>query len=211
MTNRSSEPDLIILDEPTSGLDPLGCRQVKDLILALAQRGKTVLLSSHLLADVEDVCDRVAILYNGRVRAMGTIQELLKDPHSLKIGIPAKTEGETIQYILNVVRDAIGQEPVLEYPHRDLETFFLEVIEKARQGSAESSGVGASAGLADFLVSELPQTSDDVLRSYTPDVIEKPREASSESSISVEDLREVDKKLKELMSPPEQDADDKPE
>ena len=206
-----NDPDLIILDEPTSGLDPLGCRQVKDLILALAQRGKTVLLSSHLLADVEDVCDRVAILYNGRVRAMGTIQELLKDPHSLKIGIPAKTEGETIQYILNVVRDAIGQEPVLEYPHRDLETFFLEVIEKARQGSAESSGVGASAGLADFLVSELPQTSDDVLRSYTPDVIEKPREASSESSISVEDLREVDKKLKELMSPPEQDADDKPE
>src|SRR5437899_5816418 len=51
-----NDPDLIILDEPTSGLDPIGCREVKDLILALARRGKTVILSSHLLSDVEDVC-----------------------------------------------------------------------------------------------------------------------------------------------------------
>ena len=54
-----NDPDLVMLDEPTSGLDPLGTRQVKDLILTLARRGKTVLLSSHLLADVEDVCDRI--------------------------------------------------------------------------------------------------------------------------------------------------------
>ena len=57
-----NDPDLVILDEPTSGLDPIGCREVKDLILALARRGKTVILSSHLLSDVEDVCDRVVIL-----------------------------------------------------------------------------------------------------------------------------------------------------
>ena len=56
-----NDPDLVILDEPTSGLDPIGCREVKDLIVALARRGKTVILSSHLLADVEDVCDRVVI------------------------------------------------------------------------------------------------------------------------------------------------------
>ena len=60
-----NDPDLVILDEPTAGLDPQGTRQVKDLILALAARGKTVLLSSHLLADVEDVCDQIAILFNG--------------------------------------------------------------------------------------------------------------------------------------------------
>src|SRR5436305_13820213 len=60
-----NDPDLVILDEPTAGLDPIGCREVKDLILALARRGKTVILSSHLLADVENVCDRVVIYYGG--------------------------------------------------------------------------------------------------------------------------------------------------
>src|SRR5207247_321885 len=62
-----NDPDLVILDEPTSGLDPIGCREVKDLIVALARRGKTVILSSHPLSDVEDVCDRVVIYYGGRI------------------------------------------------------------------------------------------------------------------------------------------------
>jgi ABC-2 type transport system ATP-binding protein len=60
-----NDPDLLILDEPTTGLDPIGTSQIKNLILELAKRGKTVLLCSHLLADVEDVCDRIAILYGG--------------------------------------------------------------------------------------------------------------------------------------------------
>jgi len=80
-----NDPDLVILDEPTSGLDPIGCREVKDLILALARRGKTVILSSHLLADVEDVCDRVVIYYGGRVQAMGTLRELLAEADSIRI------------------------------------------------------------------------------------------------------------------------------
>ena len=63
-----NDPDLLILDEPTTGLDPIGTREIKNLILDLKRRGKTVLLSSHLLADVEDVCDRIAILYGGRLR-----------------------------------------------------------------------------------------------------------------------------------------------
>jgi ABC-2 type transport system ATP-binding protein len=58
-----NDPDFLILDEPTTGLDPIGTRQVKDLILELGRRGKTVLLSSHLLADVEDVVDHMVILY----------------------------------------------------------------------------------------------------------------------------------------------------
>ena len=74
-----NDPDLVILDEPTSGLDPIGCREVKDLIVALARRGKTVILSSHLLADVEDVCDRVVIYYGGKIQAAGTLKELLAD------------------------------------------------------------------------------------------------------------------------------------
>ncbi|MGA2685818.1 MAG: ABC transporter ATP-binding protein, partial [Verrucomicrobiota bacterium] len=83
-----NDPDLVILDEPTSGLDPIGCREVKDLILALARRGKTVILSSHLLADVEDVCDRVVIYYGGKIQAMGTLKELLATPDTLRITTP---------------------------------------------------------------------------------------------------------------------------
>ncbi len=64
-----NDPDFLILDEPTSGLDPIGTRQVKDLIIELGRRGKTILLSSHLLADVEDVCDRMVMLYAGKIRA----------------------------------------------------------------------------------------------------------------------------------------------
>ena len=84
-----NDPDLVILDEPTSGLDPIGCREVKDLILALARRGKTVILSSHLLSDVEDVCDRVVIYYGGRIQAMGTLKELLATPDAIRITTPA--------------------------------------------------------------------------------------------------------------------------
>src|SRR5207237_9670621 len=83
-----NDPDLVILDEPTSGLDPIGCREVKDLIIALARRGKTVILSSHLLSDVEDVCDRVVIYYGGKIQAMGTLKELLARPDTLRITTP---------------------------------------------------------------------------------------------------------------------------
>jgi ABC-2 type transport system ATP-binding protein len=83
-----NDPDLVILDEPTAGLDPIGCREVKDLILALARRGKTVILSSHLLSDVEDVCDRVVIYYGGKIQALGTLRELLAKPDAIRITTP---------------------------------------------------------------------------------------------------------------------------
>src|SRR5258708_16032412 len=83
-----NDPDLIILDEPTSGLDPIGCREVKDLILALARRGKTVILSSHLLADVEDVCDRVVIYYGGKIQAMGPPKDFPPTPDRIRITTP---------------------------------------------------------------------------------------------------------------------------
>ncbi len=98
-----NDPDLVILDEPTSGLDPIGCREVKDLILALARRGKTVILSSHLLADVEDVCDRVVIYYGGKVQAMGTLKELLAKPDTLRITTPVLPR-ETLERVLEIIR-----------------------------------------------------------------------------------------------------------
>ena len=83
-----NDPSLLIFDEPTSGLDPLGCREVKDLIMELKKRGKTVLITSHLLSDVEDICDRVVILYGGKVRAQGSLNELLTVSDSTRIVTP---------------------------------------------------------------------------------------------------------------------------
>ena len=73
-----NEPELIVLDEPTSGLDPIGTREMKDLILKLRDEGKTVLMCSHLLADVQDVCDRIAILHQGELKELGRVDSLLK-------------------------------------------------------------------------------------------------------------------------------------
>src|SRR6202451_2069752 len=98
-----NDPELVILDEPTAGLDPIGCREVKDLILALAKRGKTVILSSHLLSDVEDVCDRVVIYYGGPIQAMGPLQKLLAKPDAVRITMPPLPR-ETMQNVLDVIR-----------------------------------------------------------------------------------------------------------
>lgn len=145
-----NDPDLVILDEPTSGLDPLGTRQVKDIVRALADRGKTVLLSSHLLADVEDVCDRVTILYGGEVRAEGPIRELLQVANHLQIRLK-DLEEDTRGELLDALERVLGERPDLEPTRRDLETFFLEVVAKARQESGEGSGTREEGELAAFL------------------------------------------------------------
>src|SRR3712207_2081131 len=72
-----ARPELVVLDEPTSALDPLGRADVRDIVLALKARGVAVLLNSHLIGEVERVCDRVVILDRGRVAASGTLSELL--------------------------------------------------------------------------------------------------------------------------------------
>src|SRR3989454_1068140 len=123
-----NDPDLVILDEPTSGLDPIGCREVKDLILALARRGKTIILSSHLLADVEDVCDRVVIYYGGRVQAMGTLRELLAEADSIRITAPVLPR-ETLQRVLELIRQDVAEERVrIDTPTQNLESYFLGVV-----------------------------------------------------------------------------------
>lgn len=145
-----NDPDLVILDEPTSGLDPLGTRQVKDIVRALADRGKTVLLSSHLLADVEDVCDRITILYGGKVRASGPIRDLLQVAQHLQIRLKDLPDDKR-QTLLDLLQEHLGERPTLEPTRRDLETFFLEVVAKAREESGEGSGTRKEGELAGFL------------------------------------------------------------
>jgi ABC-2 type transport system ATP-binding protein len=145
-----NDPDLVILDEPTAGLDPIGCREVKDLILALARRGKTVILSSHLLSDVEDVCDRVVIYYGGKIQAMGTLKELLATPDAVRITTPLLPR-ETMERVLEVLRrDVSGDKVRIDTPTQNLESYFLDVVAKARQ-QAETSGATSGARVAEYL------------------------------------------------------------
>jgi len=145
-----NDPDLIILDEPTAGLDPIGCREVKDLIVALAKRGKTVILSSHLLSDVEDVCDRVVIYYGGKIQAAGTLKELLATPDQLRITTPVLPR-ETLEKVLATIRkDITTGEVRVDNPTQNLESYFLDVVAKARAAN-ETSGAQSGAHVAEYL------------------------------------------------------------
>jgi len=149
-----NDPDLVMLDEPTSGLDPIGCREVKDLIVALARRGKTVILSSHLLADVEDVCDRVVIYYGGKVQAMGALKELLARPDSIRITTPALPR-QTMTRVLEIIRQDVAEDKVrIDTPTQNLESYFLNVVQTARQAAAETSGAVSGARVAAYLRGE---------------------------------------------------------
>lgn len=148
-----NDPDLLILDEPTTGLDPIGTRQIKDLIIALGRRGKTVLLSSHLLADVEDCVDRMIILYGGRIRAEGTCSSLLDAQHRTTIESDA-LDDPTIAEIDRVIRErSRGEKAVIKVssPRQKLEDLFLDIVEKAREERLETSGAVHGGGTASFL------------------------------------------------------------
>jgi ABC-2 type transport system ATP-binding protein len=146
-----NDPDLVILDEPTAGLDPQGTRQVKDLILALAARGKTILLTSHLLADVEDVCHQVAILYNGTILAHGTLDDLLAQKDKTTLTFPTPADPAALSGLLAAARAALGAEPAVEHPRQPLEPYFLDVVQKAAAQGTSASGATPSARLAPFL------------------------------------------------------------
>ena len=153
-----NDPDLVILDEPTAGLDPIGCREVKDLIVALARRGKTVILSSHLLSDVEDVCDRVVIYYGGKIQAAGTLKELLSEPDTLRITTPVVPR-QTLERVLEIIRKDISNGEVhVDNPTQNLESYFLAVVEKARQAAHETSGAQSGARVAAYLRAGAEQT-----------------------------------------------------
>jgi ABC-2 type transport system ATP-binding protein len=146
-----NDPDLLILDEPTTGLDPIGTRQIKDLILELAKRGKTILLCSHLLADVEDICDRIAILYGGKIQSEGKVKELLLQTDKRQITTSSISDA-AVEKIKRIVRDE-DAECVVTSPMDKLETFFIRTVTAAQAQAVPTSGaVSEGPGISDFLV-----------------------------------------------------------
>lgn len=165
-----NDPDLVILDEPTAGMDPLGCREVKDLIIELAKRGKTVILSSHLLSDVEDVCDRVVIYYGGKIQAMGTLKELLATPDQVRITTPLLPR-ETMNRVLEAIRKDVADDRVrIDTPTQNLESYFLGVVQRAKAAESETSGATSGNRVAAYLRGEADATTsqqDKVLERFT--------------------------------------------
>ena len=130
-----NDPELVILDEPTSGLDPIGTREMKDLIIDLKARGKTVIMCSHLLADVEDVCDRIAVLHQGELKELGRVEELLRVTGVTQIRATGLSPAAAAD--VRAVLERHGAADIdIGNPRTTLEDLFLEVVRdtEARPG-----------------------------------------------------------------------------
>jgi ABC-2 type transport system ATP-binding protein len=129
-----NDPELVILDEPTSGLDPLGARWMKDLISDLRRQGKTVIMCSHRLEDVQDICDRIAILSEGELQAYGSVKALLQDTNRVELrasGLSLTPElRRDLQEVLN--RHG-GKLDSLGHPTTTLEDYFLQIVARAKE------------------------------------------------------------------------------
>jgi ABC-2 type transport system ATP-binding protein len=130
-----NDPELIILDEPTTGLDPIGVREMKDMILKLREQGKTILMCSHRLDDVQDVCDRIAILHQGELKELGRVDSLLKVADVTEIRATGLSD-EAKQAIRKVIAEHHGDLLTMDNPTTTLEELFLNIVQdsEARPG-----------------------------------------------------------------------------
>jgi ABC-2 type transport system ATP-binding protein len=128
-----NNPELIILDEPTSGLDPIGTRWMKDLIVELRDQGKTILMCSHRLEDVQDVCDRIAILYNGELQELGQVSTLLQDAQRIELRAGGVSVSDDLQKELQAVLVRHGGKlEFFGHPTTTLEDLFLRIVEESK-------------------------------------------------------------------------------
>jgi ABC-2 type transport system ATP-binding protein len=130
-----NNPELILLDEPTSGLDPIGTREMKDMILRLKDQGTTVVMCSHLLADVQDVCDRIAILHQGELKELGRVDTLLTQADITQIRAK-RLPDNCIDEIRSVIARHNCELLSVEHPTTTLEELFLSIVldSEARPG-----------------------------------------------------------------------------
>lgn len=125
-----NNPDLVLLDEPTSGLDPIGTREMKDLILKLKDEGKTVVLCSHQLADVQDVSDRIAVLFQGELKVLGDVEELLEVRDKTEI-LTGDLSDEAIAEVQAVLQKHGMADSSFQKPRADLEELFLKTVQES--------------------------------------------------------------------------------
>ncbi|MFA6815753.1 MAG: ABC transporter ATP-binding protein [Lentisphaeria bacterium] len=196
-----NDPDLVILDEPTSGLDPLGCREVKDVIRLLASRGKTIILCSHLLADVQDVCDEVMVLYGGKIRAKGAMKEILMEEDKTSIIAPRLSESAVKElrewFVAHGVKGSALQ---MDHPSRDLEEFFLDVVKKAQEQSVKTAGASSGGEVPAYLMANVKEGKSEAILDALRRPAEQPQESAEKKA---EKKKEVVKKsidLKKLES-----------
>lgn len=196
-----NDPKLIFLDEPTTGLDPIGTREIKDLILQLKEHGKTVLLCSHLLADVEDICDRISILYGGKIRCEGTVKELLSNQEETQLtfhNMDSRKLDELKQWLYQN-----NLNPTIKKPQEKLETFFLNIIQQARNEQQATSGAEAGKLLQNFFTNEQTQpNSEMILNNLIQTEEEVPQEVEVEEpkQNSVLDLLTQNKEEKSFLT-----------
>ena len=145
-----NDPELILLDEPTSGLDPLGTREMKDLIIELKEQGKTVVMCSHLLADVQDVCDRIAILYKGELKELGRVEDLLQISDEIEIRTK-KLSDDAKEKIKQIIAEDAGELVSMDRPRTNLEELFLRIVRESEQrpGRRVVRSDGDSTDIAD--------------------------------------------------------------
>lgn len=151
------DPELIILDEPMTGLDPVGRKQVRDLILSLRDCGKTVFFSTHILHDVEMICDRVGIVMKGRLVASGRVDELVQD-HTQSVEVVCqqlKVEGNAFIHSLATRVLQQGQQCLIVLPSPDAVDALVGEIR--RQGGRLLSVTPHKASLEDLYFQEATQ------------------------------------------------------
>ncbi len=125
-----NNPELILLDEPTSGLDPIGTAEIKELIRDLREQGKTIVLSGHLLADMQDICDRIAILHRGELKELGKVSDLLSVQDVTQIKAKNLPEG-ALQEIRDVIARHGGDQVTVDHPTTTLEELFLRIVRES--------------------------------------------------------------------------------
>ncbi|MFH1730533.1 MAG: ABC transporter ATP-binding protein [Planctomycetota bacterium] len=127
-----NDPELIFMDEPTSGLDPIGRQEVKQLILRLKDQGKTVMLCTHLLPDVQDVCDRVAILHNGVLCEQGSLDELLMMRARTELTVDGLSDDERNR-LKKFLHEMGHDEVTMVHPYDTLSSLFMRIIDAERR------------------------------------------------------------------------------
>ena len=153
------EPDLVLLDEPTSALDPVGRREVRDLIRSLKERGMTVFLNSHLLSEIELVCDRVAIVDGGRVVRSGRLMDLIGGVAELSITVD-RIDARLLELLAECGEIARVVECTITLGVADLETAPIVADAVVRAGYRLYSLVPSHQSLEDVFVSLVEQTPD---------------------------------------------------